>query len=139
LHECIWVDADFDVFAEDCYFLTETKAVAKFGDCCVALDELRNRRWGQEPISESIFAHAGAGEGEKFEEAGLAKEVEVSSVETRVNVDSDSRSGLASIGLVQVNPAIFDSSESVAIEIDGAFGAGALARNLCMKDRDSKE
>jgi hypothetical protein len=64
----------------------------------------------------------------------LSEEVEVGGEETGVDVDS--RSGLAFAELVRVNPAIFDAGEAVAIEIDGALGAGSLAQNLCVKNGD---
>ena len=37
------------------------------------------------------------------------------------------------------SPAIFDAGESVAIEVDGTFGACALAQYLCVEDGDHEE
>jgi hypothetical protein len=57
----------------------------------------------------------------------LSEEIEVGGVETGVNVD-------ALAGLASARPAIFDAGEPVAVEIDGTFGACALAQHLCVED-----
>ena len=95
LRERFGVDADFEVFAEDGDVFAKIEAGAEFGDGCVALGELRDGRWGEEPGGEGVFSHAGAGEGEEFEEAGLSEEVEVGGVEAGMNVDA--RAGLGPV------------------------------------------
>ena len=51
----------------------------------------------------------------------------------------DAFAGLARAGLVRVNPAIFDSGQSFAIEVDGTFGACALAQHFCVEDGNREE
>ena len=75
------VDADFEVFAEDSDVFAKIEMPSKLGDGRVALLDLCDWRWSQEPCGKSVFAHAGAGEGEEFEETALPEEVEVGGVE----------------------------------------------------------
>jgi hypothetical protein len=114
------VDADLEIFAKDGYLFAEVEAGAKFGECGVALLEVGNGGWREEPRGEGIFAHAGAGEREEFEETAGAEEVEIGGVEAGVGVD-------AFAGLASARPAVFDAGEALAVEVYGAFGAGAAA------------
>jgi hypothetical protein len=132
LRQRIRVNADFEVFSEDGYVLSQIEAVAKLSDGGVALRDLGNRRWRQEPCGEGIFTHSGPGEREKLEEAGLTEEVEVGGVEAGVSLDALS-------GLTSANPAIFDPSETVAIKLNSAFSAGTLTQHLGMENRDHEK
>ncbi len=63
----------FAVFAEDGHVFAKVQSVAKFGDGAVPLGDFVDGGRGEEPVGEGVFAHAGAGLGEKFEEAPLPK------------------------------------------------------------------
>ena len=62
----------------------------------------------------------------------MSEEIEVGGVEAGVNVD-------ACAGLTRATPAIFDAGQSLAIKVDGTFGACALAQHLCVEDGDDEE
>jgi hypothetical protein len=62
----------------------------------------------------------------------LSEEIEVGGVEAGVNV-------YARAGLACARPAIFDAGQALAIEVDGAFGACALAQHLGVEDGDREE
>ena len=62
----------------------------------------------------------------------MSEEVEIRGVEAGVNVEA--RADLAGAG-----PAIFYTGQSLAIEVDGTFGACALAQHLCVEDGDREE
>jgi len=87
---------------------------------------------GEKPCGEGVFAHAGAGEREKFEEARGTEEIEISGVEAGMNVD-------AVAGLAGAGPAVFDAGDAFAVEVGGSFGAGPLAKDLRMGDSDDEE
>jgi hypothetical protein len=103
----------------------------------LALGELHDGRWRQEPGNEGVLSHSGAGEGEEFEETAGAEEIEVGSVETGVDVAA--REGLIYGGVAGVKPAILDAGESFAVEVCGALGTGVLAKNFCMEDGDCEK
>ena len=132
LRERFGMDADFEVVAEDGGIFPEIEMGAEFGNCCVALCELCYGRWGEEPCGESVFSHAGAGEGEEFEETTAAKEVEVRGIETGMNVN-------AFACLAGAYPAIFDSGETAAVEGYSSLGTGALVQDSGVQDRDCEE
>lgn len=129
LVERFGMNANFEIFsgdwAEDGDVFAEVEPAAELSDGCVALGELRDGRGREEPCSKSVFSDAGAGERQEFEEAALSEEVEVSGIEAGMNVDAVP--GLSGAWIAWVNPAIFDAGESFAIEVDGTFGARALA------------
>jgi len=62
----------------------------------------------------------------------LSEEIEVGGVEAGVNVD-------ALAGLALARPAIFDAGEPLEIEVDGTFGAFALAQHFCVEDGDREK
>ncbi len=101
------MDADLEVFSEDCDLFAEVESAAKFGDGGVALGELRDGRGRKEPCGESLFSHPCAREGEELEEAAGAEEVEVGGIEAGVSVDV--LTGLMRAGLAGLRPAIFDA------------------------------
>jgi hypothetical protein len=117
------------VFAEIGDVFAKIEAVAKFVDGGVALFQLADGRRSEEPSGECVFAHAGAGEREKFEETAWAEEIEVGGVEAGAYVDSLS-------GLSRSLPAIFDTGETAAIELYRALGFGAAAKRSGVEDGD---
>jgi hypothetical protein len=136
------VDSYLEVFAEDGHIFAKIEAVAEFVDGCVAFGDLCDRGWRQQPCGECVFAYASASEGEKLEEAALAEEIEIGGVEAGVDVDAcagPADSGLVDSGLVQGDPAVFDAGEAVAIEVDGAFGAGSPSQDPGMKDSNCEK
>ncbi len=127
------MDAYLEVFAKDRYVFAEIEARAELGDGCVALFDLLDGRWSEEPGAESVFAHASAREGEKLEEARFAEEIEIGGVEAGVDVDAVRLAGPVPM------PAVFDAGEAFAIEVDGTFGAGSVAEDFCVEDGDGDE
>ena len=73
-------------------------------------------------MGQGLFAHAGAGLGQKFEEAAGAEEVEVGGVEMGGDIDG--------CGLLAVaDPAVFDAGDAFAVEVCGSFGLGSFAED----------
>ena len=89
LGEGFGVDSDFEVFADYGHVFAEGEAGSEFGDGGLAFEDVRDGGGGEEPVGEGLFAHAGAGLREKFEEAGGAEEVEVGGVEVGGDVDRE--------------------------------------------------
>src|ERR1700733_15115734 len=135
--ERVGVDSDLEIFAKDGHVFAKIEAVAEFGDGRVTFGDLCDWRWAQQPSGERVLTDTGAGEREKFEEAGLSEEIEISGVKAGVNVDAGCR--LARTGLVRGDPSIFDSSEAVAIEGYGAVSASASPENSGVKNDDCKK
>ena len=126
------MDADLEILAEDGDVFTKIEMVAEIVDGSLTLKKFRHRRRGEEPGGKGVFAHAGAGEGEEFEETAGTEEVEVGGVEAGVKVD-------ALAGLTGAYPAIFDACETVAVKVDRSFGAGALSQNIGVEDCNCEE
>ena len=55
------VDADFEIFPEDGDVFAKIEARAELGEGGVALLDVGDRGWGEEPRGERVFAHASAG------------------------------------------------------------------------------
>ena len=123
------MEADFEVFAEDGNVFAEIEARGEFGEGGLALGDFGDGCGCEEPGGEGVFADAGAGEGEELEEAAVAEEVEVRGVEAGLGVD-------AIAGLADAGPVVFDAGQAVAVEGDGALGAGAAAEDVGVEDGD---
>ena len=127
------VDAGLQLFffAGDGHVFAEVQPVAKFGDGGVAVGDCSDRKRTEEPVCKGVFAHAGAGLGEKLEEAAGSEEIEIGRVEAGL--------GVGPLCLLAIaDPAIFDAGEAFAVDSGRAFSKGPFTENLCMigSDRD---
>lgn len=120
------------VFAEDGHVFAEVKAVAKFADGGVTLGDFVARSGRQQPVRESVFAHAGAGLREQLEEAACSKEVEIGCIEAGCGFGSRSLLAVAA-------PAVFNARQPFTIDVDGPLGEGFLVQDRCMIGCDCGE
>jgi len=129
------VDASLQLFffPGDGHVFAEVQTAAKFGDGGVALfdfiDGFTVALRTEKPVREGIFSHAGAGLGEKLEEAAGSEEIEIS----RIQADG----GIGALCLLAVaDPTVFYTSEALSIDIGCAFSEGSSVENFCVVGRD---
>jgi hypothetical protein len=112
--------------------LAKVEAVAEVGDGLVTeADDLDCGRV-EEPVGQSVFAHAGAGQREELEKAALSEEIEVGGVEVIRDVEALAASADAA-------PLVFDTGKALAVEFGTALGYRLQIKDFGVEDGYSHE
>src|SRR5215831_7461426 len=109
------MDSHVSILAEHVQVFAEIKFVAQLSDCSMALADVFNCRWREQPVGKTFLAHAGARCRQELKQAGFSKQVEIGSVQVMRVVESITR-------FSDVSPAIFDAGQTTLIKFGGASG-----------------
>jgi len=130
--ELLGVDGCLEGFAGDCHGFAEVETIAKIGDGAVPLVDGIEGCGAKEPVGEGVLTHAGSGDGEKFEEAAAAEEIEVGGVEMFGGVEAVSGGAMAL-------PLVLDAGEAETVELYGSLGDGLFLQELRVIGGDGDE